>query len=241
MTDLIFLLSSFVAQLVGTLAGFGSATVLTPVATFIMNIKAAIAIVALFHLFGNLSKVWVFRGKVHWPLFWQFGLASLLFTAAGAVLHHYLPLVLLKTIFGGFLVFFVVVSLIHPTFGLKASPKVSILGGASSGFVAGLIGTGGAIRSAFLTAFHLDKETYIATSALIAAVIDLTRIPIYLYGGAFQGFEKLYLIPLLIVVAFVGAKIGKRIVKKLSQTLFRRFVLTFLFVIGCKFLWEGIF
>jgi uncharacterized protein len=43
------LFSAFVAEVAGTLAGFGSATVLTPVASLFMDIKTAIALVAFFH------------------------------------------------------------------------------------------------------------------------------------------------------------------------------------------------
>ena len=219
--------------------GFGSATVLTPVATFMMDIKAAILVVAFFHLFGNASKVGVFLKHVDWPLFFRFGTASVLFTVGGAILNNYVATPYLKGVFGVFLVLFVIISLIHPTFGLKPSLKTSILGGASSGFVAGLIGTGGAIRGAFLTAFHLSKERYIATSAMIAVVIDATRIPVYLQGGALKDFSHPLLIPLLFIVAYLGTKVGKKIVGKVSTQMFRKIVMTLLFLAGLKFILEG--
>ena len=51
---LIFLAAAFLAEIVATVAGFGSSTILVPIATAFFDIKTAIALVGLFHLFwGN--------------------------------------------------------------------------------------------------------------------------------------------------------------------------------------------
>ena len=84
-------------------------------------------------------------------------------------------------------------------------------------------GTGGALRSAFLTAFGLPKDTYLATSAAAALAVDLTRIPVYLS----QGFlEKSYYphVLLLLIIAFLGSYLGKLIVSRIPQPLFRKIV-----------------
>ena len=75
-----------------------------------------------------------------------------------------------------------------------------------SGFLAGLIGIGGAVRSMFLLAFNLPKEVYVATAALIAFVIDLTRIPTYLFTGAVENHSYYSLLPLLIIIAYLGVR-----------------------------------
>lgn len=64
-----------------------------------------------------------------------------------------------------------------------ATPLLGCIGGALSGFTAGLIGTGGVLRGAFMTLFGLSRERYIATIASIALLVDLTRIPIYFSQG----------------------------------------------------------
>lgn len=48
------------------------------------------------------------------------------------------------------------------------------LGGGISGFIVGLIGTGGALRATFLTGLKIDKEKYITTAAVIALGTDAT-------------------------------------------------------------------
>jgi len=47
-----FFLTALFAEIVGTIAGFGSSTILLPLATFFFNFTTALALVAFFHLFG---------------------------------------------------------------------------------------------------------------------------------------------------------------------------------------------
>ena len=48
-----------------------------------------------------------------------------------------------------------------------------------AGFLAGLIGTGGALRGLALAAFDLEKGVFVATSAGIDSGVDFSRMVIY--------------------------------------------------------------
>ena len=110
----------------------------------------------------------------------------------------------------------------------------AFLGGSLSGFLAGLIGMGGAIRSSFLLAFNLAKEVYVATSAMIAVVIDLTRIPTYIFTRAVEWSPDFILIPLLVISAYFGVRVGKNLLNKINQETFRRIVSAALLLAGVK-------
>ncbi len=100
-----------------------------------------------------------------------------------------------------------------------------------SGFVAGLIGTGGAIRGMVLSAYDLSTDVFIATSAFIDLGIDLSRSLVYAFNG-FVHKSDLYLIPILFIVSFIGTFIGKLILKKFSKQQFKIIVLVLIFVTG---------
>lgn len=53
--EILLFLSAFVAEIIGTMAGFGSSTILLPLALFFVDFKIAIVLVAIFHLFGNIG------------------------------------------------------------------------------------------------------------------------------------------------------------------------------------------
>jgi uncharacterized membrane protein YfcA len=232
----IFLIASFLAAAGATLAGFGSSALLIPVAFSFFDLRTAIFLVACFHLFNNLFKIRLFWDKIDFRTFFLFGIPSICFAFGGAVLIALLPLELISKILAVFLIVYAVYSLFKPKLTVKRSQWTAILGGTLSGFFAGLIGLGGAIRSSFLVAFDFPKEVYVATSAMIAAVIDFTRIPTYIFTGSVQASSELFLIPFLIVSAYFGVRLGKMLLNRIDQETFRRVVAVALLLVGIKLL-----
>lgn len=257
----VFLVFAFAAEVIGTMAGFGAATILTPVASFFMDIKTAVAVVACFHLFGNASRLYFFGRHIRWKVVAQFGIPGVACSFVGAKAAAWLPAHQVRIILGGFLIVYAALETLRlaqahlpaprtevtPTSshlkarqaGVPATPATLLLGGVASGGVAGLIGTGGAIRSVCLLAFGLPKESYLGTSALIALIVDATRLPVYVT----QQFIPPTLLPMLVVligVAFCGAWLGQRLVRRVSPVGFKRFVLVMLVAMGVKLLVDGL-
>ena len=129
------------------------------------------------------------------------------------------------------MVIFSLIFLIFKKFKIQAKPRNAIIGGALSGLSAGVLGTGGAIRGMTLSAFKLDKNKFIATSAVIDFGVDLSRSIVYYFNG-YMHKEHLYLIPILIVVGIIGTWIGKNILNRISQDQFRHIVLFLILGIG---------
>lgn len=234
--NIIFLISSYLAAIIATLAGFGSSTLLVPVAMLFMDIKTAVFLVACFHLFNNTFKIRMFWNKIDFKTFLFFGIPSVIFAFIGATLISIVPVETIRMALAIFLIIFSVYSLIKPKFVLKETKSNAIIGGSLSGLLAGLIGLGGAIRSTFLIAFSLPKEVYVATSAMVAFVIDLTRIPTYIFIKIVQDSSYYILLPFLLVSAYFGVKTGKALLGKISQETFRKIVLIALLLVGIKLL-----
>lgn len=232
----IFLAAAYLAAVTATIAGFGSSTVLIPVAMFFMDLKTAIFLVACFHLFNNLFKIHLFFSNIDYRLFWMFGLPSILFAFLGARCIAIWPVAILVRIMAVFLILFSCFSFLKPHVKLKNTPLNALIGGGASGFLAGLIGLGGAVRSAFLIAFNLPKEAYVATAALIAFMIDLTRIPTYLFSGMVKDHVYYALLPALVLMAYLGVRTGKGLLGRIQQEAFRKIVLCALFLMGFKLL-----
>jgi uncharacterized protein len=232
----VFLLISYAAAATATIAGFGSSTLLIPAAVMFMNVKTAVFIVACFHFFNNIFKIRMFRDSIDFKIFLLFGVPSVISAFIGAALISLLPVDSIKKILGMFLVFFAVYSFIKPAFVLRNTKVNAVLGGGFSGLSAGLIGLGGAIRSAFLIAFKLPKESYVATSAMIAFVVDLTRIPSYLFTKIVDDPSYYALLPFLLVSAYLGVRTGKVFLSKLNREAFRKIVLIIILLAGIKLL-----
>ena len=94
---------------------------------------------------------------------------------------------------------------------------------------------GSAIRSMFLISARLRKEGYVATSAAIAVIIDITRLSVYVFNGSLDIEYYWYIIP-LIIIAFAGTTLGIKLLDKFSGMMVRRLVLIFLILVGINML-----
>lgn len=228
-----FLFLSLIAEILGTVGGFGSSVFFVPIANYFLDFESVLGITALFHLSSNISKIVMFRKGFDKRLALTIGIPAMLFVAAGAFLSKFINEEYLEVILGVFLVLLSLLFLLFKQVQLKPNNTNAVVGGSASGLIAGLLGTGGAIRGLTLSAFGLSKEVFIATSALIDLGIDGTRSVVYYYNG-YVHKDDLYLIPFLIVVSWVGTYLGKRILNHISQEQFRVLVLLLIFAIGAS-------
>jgi uncharacterized protein len=236
---IILIILGFFSEIVGTMAGFGSSTIFLPLASYLVEFKTALVLVAIYHLFGNISRITFFRHGLDRNVLLIFGIPSFVLSLIGATLVGTLSQTFLKLILGIFLIVLSVLFLIKPRLGFPDNKKALVLGGGISGFMVGLIGTGGALRAAFLTGFKMDKQKYIATSAALALGTDATRIPYYVSAG-FLPEQYYYLIPFLCVSAFLGSYVGRKIVTKIDQEKFKKMVLIAIILVSIKFVLDGI-
>ncbi|EKD91207.1 MAG: hypothetical protein ACD_30C00039G0014 [uncultured bacterium] len=230
-----FFLAAFVSEIVGTIAGFGSSTIFLPLALIFFDFKVALVLVAFLHIFGNIGRISFFKSGLDKHMLLTFGVPSIALTLIGALLVAYISQDLLKGVLGIFLIFYALLSFWKEDLKIKQSIFSTIVGGGLSGFLAGLIGTGGALRGAFLTAFNLPKEKYIATAAAIALAVDLTRLPVYFAEG-FLSSQYYWYIPVLLIIALIGSFTGKQIVKRVPQKTFKKIVLAAILIVGLKFI-----
>lgn len=237
--DILFFVIAFIAEIIGTVAGFGSSTILLPLSLFFVDFRTALTLVAIFHISGNFGRSTFFRHGLDKKMILTFGIPSIIFAIIGAQMVEILPQPTLKIILGAFLIMISVAFLVRPKLQFPTNSGMTITGGGISGFITGLVGTGGAIRAIFLTGFNVDKFKYIATAAVIAIGTDATRIPVYLSQG-FLTPSYYYYIPILIAIALGGSFIGRRIVNKINQDKFRKMVLIGIILVSIYFILGGI-
>lgn len=237
--EIFFFISALIAEVIGTMAGFGSSTIFLPLALLFVDFKTAIILVAIFHLFGNLSRIIFFRQGFDKRIILQVGVPSVLLSLLGAFLIGVLPQPVLKLILGIFLVVTSVSFLAKPGLKFPANTRTFIAGGSATGFITALVGTGGALRATLLQGFNIEKVKYIATAATIALATDATRIPVYLSQGFLTEQYFLYL-PILFAIALAGSFIGRKIVRRIDQEKFQKMVFVAIILVSIKFIIDGL-
>lgn len=220
----LFIALAFVAEILGTVSGFGSSILFVPVASLFFDFKTVLGITAIFHIFSNLSKIALFKKGIKKDIALKLGIPAIVFVIIGAYITTFIPVNKIEFLMNIALVFLALYLFINFEKPIQQSNKNLYIGGIASGFLAGIAGTGGAIRGITLSAFQLPKEIFIATSSLIDLGVDFSRAVVYTTNGYFKK-EYLVLIPFLIGVSILGSYIGKLILHKTSEKSFRYIVL----------------
>ncbi|HYE61911.1 MAG TPA: TSUP family transporter [Phycisphaerales bacterium] len=225
------------ASLLTLFSGFGLGTLLLPAFAVFFPTPWAIAMTAVVHLLNNVFKLGLLARDADWRMVLRFGGPSVIGALLGAVLLERVqavPAVAVYEAIGGRTATVTWVGLVIGTlvagFGvLELLPIGSRLalparwmpvGGVVSGFFGGLSGHQGALRSAFLVNSGLSPASLVATRAVIAVMVDVTRIGVY--AVAFSGPERAAvmdnwrLVALASVGAFVGAYVGSLLVRKVT-------------------------
>jgi uncharacterized protein len=231
MLTVLFFLVALLSEIVGTVAGFGSSVFFVPLACFFFEFHQVLALTSILHVFSNAAKLVFFGRHIRLRLLLLLGIPSVAAVIAGAYLSTKLTFRFDQLILGLFLVVFSLFLLCKPSVKISATKLNAVSAGGVAGFLAGLIGTGGALRGLALTAFNLEKGVFVATSAGIDSGVDFSRMIIYLRSGYLAPNSLLYVAGLL-VIAFVGSYLGKLTLSHINQKYFRQIVLSFVLLIG---------
>ncbi|WP_278035322.1 sulfite exporter TauE/SafE family protein [Flavobacterium nitratireducens] len=236
----LFILLALLAEILGTVGGFGSSLFFVPIASYFLDFHSVLGITALFHVSSNITKIAFFRKGFDKKLLLTIGVPAVLFVIIGSFISKYIETKILEIALAAFLILISVFFLVFKNISIKPTLSNSILGGTLSGLIAGLLGTGGAIRGMTLAAYNLKMEVFIATSAIIDLAIDSSRSFVYTYNGYVHQHD-LYLIPILLAVSIVGTYIGKKILSRISETQFKSIVLVLILITGLITLFKIIF
>lgn len=218
--NILFLLLALLSEVVGTVSGFGSSILFVPVASLFFDLRTVLALTAVFHVFSNIAKMALFRSAIDKRIAIRLGIPAIIGVIIGAYLTTLVKISSMSFILDIVLVCLAIYLIMN--FDKKLTPSVGnlVVGGSASGFMAGFVGTGGAIRGIVLAAFGLPKEVYITTSALIDLGVDLSRSIIYVRSGYFPP-TLLFLIPFLVAISFLGGYLGKVLLRYVSEKQFR--------------------
>ncbi|MBL7939983.1 MAG: sulfite exporter TauE/SafE family protein [Flavobacteriales bacterium] len=220
-----------VAEVLGTVGGFGSSMLVMPLAVRFLPFEQALGLTALFHVFSNAAKMVLFRKGVSRNLLLWLGIPAVLGVVLGARLTIFFDPLILSKVMGAMLIIMGAGLLLRPAWKIQASNANALAGGTISGLVAGLTGTGGAIRGITLAAFDLEKIAFISTSAWIDMGVDLSRTVVYAAQGFLSPTVLSYL-PAMALASWVGSWVGKRAVQHIPQHAFRVVVLSIIIGMG---------
>jgi len=233
-------------------SGFGLGTILMPALAIFFPVPIAVGATAIVHLANNLFKLFLIGRSANRSIVFRFGIPAVIAALLGASLLTYVssvPIIasyqlagrvheitIVKLVIGSLIVFFSCLELMPAFAKVSIDRKYMALGGMLSGFFGGLSGNQGAFRAMFLTKAGLNKEEFIGTNVVVGVMVDVGRLVVYgigLYSAHWTVSTGIGgLVFAATISAFVGAFLGKEILKKVTLRAVQIAVGTMLIFLG---------
>ncbi|MAY82940.1 MAG: hypothetical protein CMP59_02295 [Flavobacteriales bacterium] len=232
MTYIILLVAGVLAYIISTLSGGGGALVMLPIVGFYLSPSVVAPVVNLGNMIGRPVRLYLFWKHIDW-----------------SIVKYYVPSAILGAIVGGFvfvqlkadwiqllLGLFLISTVVQYRFGKKqrsfAMKKAYFVPlGIGVTLISTLFGATGPVMNPFYLNMGLVKETMIATKTANSFLAGIAMLSSYAFLGALHG--ELWWYGLLIGIgATIGNIIGKRLLAKMTDMLFRKFVIVLMVLSG---------
>lgn len=175
---LLLLVAGWLAATVSGAAGFGGALLLLPILALTVGGKAAVPILTVAQLLGNLSRAGFGWRDIRWKPALLFSAGAVPASVLGSRLFVALPPAFILRLVGVFLL--AVVALRHTKAGKRSVPEWLLApAGAGVGFLSAIAGSAGPLGAAVFLSLKLPPQAYVASEAVTAVLMHLTKTITY--------------------------------------------------------------
>jgi hypothetical protein len=223
--------------------GGGLGILAVPLMTLVVLPFQAAAIMLPILCAMDLIGVWAYRGRWSWPNLKILVPGAVVGIVLGALVYRYVTPAEIKLLIGVIAVAFALNRWLRPAARLAPAKGTNVAKGGFWGAVAGFVSfaahAGGPPVNMYLLPQRLDKTVYQATTVLFFMVVNYVKLVPYALLGQFDAANlgtSLVLLPLVPL----GMGLGIWAHSRVNETLFYRLAYIFLFMTGCKLIWDGI-
>lgn len=211
--------TALVASVVAGVAGFGAGIILLPVLAWTVGVRAAAPVLTVTMLIGNLSRLWWSRHELDGRAAGRYLLGAVPTTLLGVMIYAGTSSEWLGRFIGAFLIAAIPLRRVllwgHVRVRLVHMPFL----GAVFGLLSALVVTTGPITAPFFLAYGLRRGSFIATEAVCAIGMNITR-SLAFARYALLGWDTVALGCILGCTMFVGAWAGRRLLDRMSDHIF---------------------
>ena len=221
-------------------AGFGSLAV--PLMALAIPVPQAAAVLMPLLFVMDVMGLAAFRHDFDRKLLRFMLPFAMLGIVLGTVLFKLLDARVVAGIVGGSTLLFLAQRLIFPPQADSPQPPrwVGALLLTTSGFTSFIAHAGGPPVNAYAIPLKLKPVVFTGTMAFLFFFVNLAKWLPYAWLGLLN-MGNLATSVVLLPLAPLGVWVGVKIARRISPQLFYRFVLTGMFLTGCKLLWDGFY
>lgn len=218
----------------GTLAGiigFGGSTILLPVLTLVFGPKAAVPIMAIAALLGNLSRVMVWWREIRWSAACAYSATAIPMAWAGARTMVALDPTVLELFLGVFFIAMIPLRRWLERRGFSVGLPGLALAGAVVGYLTGIVANTGPVNTPFFLAHGLVRGAFVGTEAMSSLSMFSSKVLAFRTFGALP--TELILNGVIVGVSLmIGAYLAKRFMRRISASAFHELMDGLLLVTG---------
>ena len=236
---LLAVLIIFLSSIIQGITSFGFSLVALPLMGIFLPLKIVVPMLVLYSLVLNIIILYHIRSHVNLKQITILVIAGIIGTPFGAHLLKIIDDNLLKVIIG----IIVTISAIINLYGYKIKVKNEKLSYIPVGFISGVmngsVSLGGPPLVLFLSNQDVEKQRFRANLTSYFLILNIFTIPTYIIGGLITNEVMqytIYVLPGLIIGAFVGVKLGN----KVDETIFRKLTLGLIIGTGILSIITGI-
>ena len=238
---------AFVIAVLGFMIGFakggfgGLGALLTPILALVLPVAQAVGVLLPMLMVGDAFAVYMYWKEWDLELVKRMFPTGVLGAVAGTVLLAWLPSDGLRIVLGIFVMLLVLYRLISDRIQvMRYQPKAwhAPAAGLLAGVASGMFNNGGPAFSSYLLLQKLKARPFIATSAIFFALLNLIKVPGFLYTGVLD-------LPLLFslwwVLLFIppGIWVARMTLSHLSPAAFEWIIIVLLIFSSLWLFWQS--
>lgn len=231
---------SLAAGIVQSVTGFGAAIFLMLILPYFFDMVTAAALSSSVTMTLSIMLAWRFRKSTQWRLCALPTAVFLLCSVTAIHLVKGLEIGLLNLLFGIFLIFVAVYSLLATHRSAASGSRAAVAACAAvSGITSGLFGIGGPLIALYFVRISQNKESYIGNTQFLFATTSIVNFAARISNGLYT----VDLLPLTLfgfAGIFLGKQIGLSILEKINADVMKKVVYAYVGLSGLITVLENI-
>jgi uncharacterized protein len=238
---------AFVIAVLGFLIGFskggfgGLGALLTPILALVLPVASAVGVLLPMLMIGDVFAVYMYWKEWDFDLIKRMLPAGVVGALAGTALLSWLPPDSLRIALGIFVLVLVVYKLLSDRIqAIRYDPRPwhAPAAGFLAGVASGMFNYGGPAVSSYLLLQKLKARPFIATTAIFFALLNLIKVPGFLYTGVLD-VSLLFSLWWVFLFIPVGIWVARMMLTRLSPSAFEWIIIVLLIFSSLWLLWQS--
>jgi uncharacterized protein len=219
-------------------AGFGGGPVILPVLIWVLGPRDAIPILSMAQFVASGVRFLMYRPAVDWPVIRWYSLGAIPVALLSSLLFVITPPTVFIRVLGAGMLLLVAYRYTPWSQRRKMSLWSFSLVGVVTSFFSGFLGIGGPVPAPFLLAYGLVGGAYVGTMGGCTLVTQLFKLVVFGSSALLTPFT-LAVGTAVGAISWIGALLGKRLLNRIPEWGFHRFIEALLIAVGLLFLFRG--